>query len=195
MPDHPNVGERIRAIRKARGLSLRALAARAGLSVNAISLIERGENSPTVSSLHHLAGGLGTSITDFFREDDKLTAVHVSGNQRLTYHRSEMVMESLGVGLHNQQLQPFLITVEPGVASDTEVTHPGQEFVYCLQGEALYVVDGEEYVLETGDSMLLDATRPHCFRNQRDARAQLIVVFQANDNLSLARERHLDPDA
>ena len=48
----PNVGQRIRTIREAQGHSLRALAERSGLSLNAISLIERGENSPTVSSLH-----------------------------------------------------------------------------------------------------------------------------------------------
>ncbi len=45
----PNVGQRIRTIRERQRLSLRALAERSGLSFNAISLIERGENSPTVS--------------------------------------------------------------------------------------------------------------------------------------------------
>lgn len=61
-----NVGQRIRRLREQRQLSLRALARLCGLSTNAISLIERGENSPTVSSLHALATALGVSITDFF---------------------------------------------------------------------------------------------------------------------------------
>ena len=61
-----NVGQRIRTIRERQGLSLRAVAERCGLSLNAISLIERGENSPTVSSLHHLATALNVPITRFF---------------------------------------------------------------------------------------------------------------------------------
>jgi transcriptional regulator with XRE-family HTH domain len=187
----PNVGARIRAIRESRGLSLRALAERCGLSANAISLIERGENSPTVSSLHQLAGALRASITDFFLEDDELGVVHVSSNQRLAYRRSGLVMESLGIGLRNQQLEPFLITVEPGVTSDRPVVHPGQEFVYCLEGEADYDVDGAVYRLRAGDSLLLDSTRPHFFRNPTSHSTTLLVVFQGGDNLSLARERHL----
>ena len=193
-PCQPNVGARIRAIRDSRDLSLRGLAERSGLSVNAISLIERGKNSPTVSSLHQLAGALGASITDFFIDNDKLNAVHVSRDQRLSFRRAELVMESLGIGLCNQQLEPFLITIEPGITSDRAVVHFGQEFVYCLEGETEYVVDSRTYLLQTGDSLLLDATRPHFFRNRSENRAKLLVVFQGNDHLSLARERHLDPN-
>jgi transcriptional regulator with XRE-family HTH domain len=192
--NQPNVGARIRAIRESRHLSLRALAERCGLSANAISLIERGENSPTVSSLHQLAGALGASIADFFRQDDKLSAVHVPREQRLIYRRAELVMESLGIGLRDQQLEPFLITVAPGVTSDRPIVHPGEEFVYCLEGDADYDVDGQRYALRAGDSLLLDATRPHSFRNPTDRSATLLVVFQGSDNLSIARERHLQQE-
>lgn len=78
-----NVGMRIRALREQRGLSLRALAERCGLSINAISLIERGENSPTVSSLHVLATALGVKITDFFEDPSEHAVVYVKRNQRL----------------------------------------------------------------------------------------------------------------
>ena len=193
-PSRPNVGARIRAIRVSRGHSLRVLSERSGLSVNAISLIERGENSPTVSSLHQLAGGLGASITDFFRKDDELATVYVPSDQRLAYRKAELIMESLGIGLRNQQLEPFLITIEPGVTSDRAVIHPGQEFVHCLEGEADYNVDGQVYPLRPGDSLLLDAAQPHFFMNPTANRTKLLVVFQASDNLSLGRERHLDPD-
>ena len=72
----PNVGQRIRMLRDQRKLSLRALADRCGLSINAISLIERGENSPTVSSLHVLATALGVPITDFFEEKHIIENIH-----------------------------------------------------------------------------------------------------------------------
>ena len=79
----PNVGSRLRSIRDQNGLSLRALAERCGLSINAISQIERGENSPTVSTLHRLATAFGVHITDFFQEETKQTIVLVKRNQGL----------------------------------------------------------------------------------------------------------------
>ena len=73
-----NVGQQIRALREQQGLSLRALAERCGLSMNAISLIERGENSPTVSSLHLLALALNVPITAFFEAKQEQTVVFVA---------------------------------------------------------------------------------------------------------------------
>jgi transcriptional regulator with XRE-family HTH domain len=60
----PNVGEQTRAIREARGLSLRALVECCRLSTNVISLIERGESSPTAFSLHLLATALDMPFTN-----------------------------------------------------------------------------------------------------------------------------------
>ena len=95
----PRVGERVRALREDRGYSLRGLAQRCGLSVNAVSLIEKGENSPTVASLHRLAEALGTSITDFFEDQARQTAVLVKNDNRLTVERNGIRMGSLGMGL------------------------------------------------------------------------------------------------
>jgi transcriptional regulator with XRE-family HTH domain len=187
----PNVGASIRAIRENKGLSLRALAERCGLSVNAISLIERGENSPTVSSLHLLAGALAVPITEFFQDESRLSAVHTRHDRRLLYRRSGVAMESLGLGLRDQQLQPFLITVEPGCGNTDPVSHPGQEFVHCLDGEIQYRLDAETYSLGAGDSLLLDAGRPHSFRNVGAAQATILVVFQSAENPELGRERHM----
>ena len=57
------VGQCIRELRTKKSLSLRALAELSNLSTNAISLIERGDNSPTVSSLHSLATALNVPNT------------------------------------------------------------------------------------------------------------------------------------
>jgi transcriptional regulator with XRE-family HTH domain len=189
----PNVGPRIRAMREQRGLSLRALAERCGLSINAISLIERGENSPTVSSLHLLATALGVKISDFFEDSHENAVVHVRHDQRLATRGHGLLMESLGIGLRHQQLEPFLVTVQPGAADPSEtIVHPGQEFVCCLEGTILYQVGDQAYDLEAGDSLLFDATQPHSFRNAGDSPARMLVVFQAAEGGHLARQRHLE---
>jgi len=189
----PNVGPRIRAMRAQRKLSLRALAKRCSLSVNAISLIERGENSPTVSSLHALAIALGVKITDFFEDSHEHAVVYVKHDQRLSTQGNGLLMESLGIGLRNQQLEPFMVTVEPGAGDSGEtMAHPGQEFVCCLEGTILYQVGSEPFYLEPGDSLLFEATQPHCFRNTGDSLARILLIFQAMEGSHLARQRHLE---
>ena len=63
-----NVGLAIRFLRGGKNQSLRDLSQACGLSVNAISKIERGDNSPTVASLQKISSALGVQVTDFFTE-------------------------------------------------------------------------------------------------------------------------------
>jgi transcriptional regulator with XRE-family HTH domain len=189
----PKVGRRIRAIREQRKLSLRALAEQCSLSVNAISLIERGENSPTVSSLHALATALEVKIADFFEETrEEAAVVVVRHEQRLVTQEHGCLMESLGLGLQNQQIEPFLVTIAPSDGEISEpIVHPGQEFVYCLEGEVQYRIGAQTYSLRPGDSLLFDATQPHGFWNIGSAFARMVLVFQAVEDVHLARKRHL----
>jgi transcriptional regulator with XRE-family HTH domain len=188
----PRVGERIRSLREQAGFSLRSLSERCGLSVNAISLIERGENSPTVSSLHRLATALGVSLMDLFRDEDNLGVSRCGKEQRLDYREGGVLMECLGTGLRSQQLEPFLITVDPGAGNQDPVVHPGQEFVHCLAGEIEYWVEGRVHRLRAGDSLLLEAARPHCFQNPGRSRARILVVFHCTGSFDIARRRHLE---
>ena len=64
-----DVGGRLRELRNERGMSMRALARESGLSANALSMIERGRTSPSVSTLYKLADAMGIPITAFFREE------------------------------------------------------------------------------------------------------------------------------
>lgn len=189
----PNVGQRIRSIREQRGWSLRALAERSSLSINAISLIERGENSPTVSTLHLLATALDVCIADFFNEEEERVAVFVRPACRLRSEAEGIVMESLGIGLQNQELEPFLLTVAAGSGNiDQPIDHPGEEFVFCLEGEVDYFVGNTVYKIEPGCSLLFEATTPHCFCNPTREPALLVIVYHAGARGHLARRLQLD---
>ena len=189
----PNVGSRIRNIREQQGLSLRALSERCGLSTNAISLIERGINSPTVSSLHRLATALEVPITNFFQEETGVNAIHVKRAQGLRFQNSGLNIESLGIGLPNQQLEPFRMMVKPGTDNlEDPITHSGEEFVHCIDGELEYWVGNQRFLLESGDSLLFEATQTHCWRNTTKTPATVITVFQAAQGNSRARQRHME---
>ena len=186
------VGSRIREIRTERGWALRELGERCGLSANAISLMERGENSPTVSSLRRLAEALKVPITAFFEERHDQTCVYVKRGEGMRIQNADVELESLGFGLPHQQLEPFRMTMDPHAktASGT-IQHPGQEFVYCLSGQVDYVVGGERYQLKTGDSLLFNASTPHAWENSTDRPASILLIFQVFEDPHLARQSHL----
>lgn len=187
------VGQRIRLLRSQQNLSLRTLAKRCGLSVNAISKIERGENSPTVASLHLLASALSVPITEFFQSRSDQRIVYVKSHQRLRSQYNGTAIESLGNGLRNQQLEPFLMTLQPHINPETpSITHGGQEFVYCLQGEVQYEIGAESFQLKPGDSLLFEADQPHRCVNPTDMLAVILLVFQSQEGTQSARQRHLD---
>ncbi len=185
----PNVGQHIRAAREKRGFSLRALAERSGLSINAISRIERGENSPTVSSLHQLARALEVPITEFFIDGSEQSTVLVRNDERLVSRRDGILIEVLGAGLRQQVIQPFLITLAPGASTaDDPLNHAGQEWVDVLEGAVVYCVGGERYALDRGDSLLFEAIQPHWYENTTDHTATFLVAFNGETGMHTAQQ-------
>lgn len=190
-----NVGARIRMLRQQRGYSLRALAERSGLSTNAISRIERGENSPTVASLRLLANGLEVPVTDFFKDETEGNTIFVEREQRSRARTVGQLIESLGTGLPDQNLEPFMMTVDPLTGSNADpYSHPGEEFVHCMEGTIEYRVGNQLYMLRQGDSLLFKADQPHCFRNPSESPAMILLVLQEQEaeGRRLAREAHME---
>jgi transcriptional regulator with XRE-family HTH domain len=177
----PDVGSQIRAFRTQRGLSMRGLAELCGLSPNAISLIERGATSPSVSTLHRLATALKVPITAFFEEQDEKVALILSRASHRQYAGTDSVLlESLGSGLDHQALEPFVVTLKPGADSGEQgMVHDGHELVYCLEGELEYEVAGTLYRLAAGDAMLFEARLAHYWRNPGHAPVVFLLVFQS----------------
>ena len=189
-PIEPYVGQRIRRIREQHRLSLRALAEKAGLSANTISLIERGENSPTVSSLNRLAMALEVQITDFFQQEADQLTMFVRNHQGRRFCGNGIVIESVGNGLLIPQFKALSITVEPGYGTmDDPVTHQGEEFVRCLEGQVEYYVENRRFRMDAGDNLLFEATQPHCFRNTSQATATILTILQAGEGQHLAQSR------
>lgn len=178
------VGQRIKGLRAEKGFSLRDLAEISGLSANTISLIENEKNSPTLSTLQCLAQALHVPITDFFQDQDGVTTVFVKKGEGMYTKNANVQMESLGLGLQNQELVPFLITLEPGDNNMAiEVSHGGQEFVHCLQGEIVYTTKDGDFRMEPGDSLLLDAGFPHkCVNHSHDIGKYLLIFSEHGDD-------------
>jgi transcriptional regulator with XRE-family HTH domain len=187
-----SVGQRLRELRQRRRLSLRALAEQSGLNANTLSLIENDKSSPSVATLQQAAAALGVPISAFFETS--------ADTQRLTLHREGQPLglpftggrlHDLGAGIARRGIQPLLLVLEPNAGSGrTPIVHTGREFVYCLEGRLAYIIEGQTYVLEPGDSLLFEAYLPHRWQNVGAAPSRSLLVLCPADERDQPAERH-----
>src|SRR5512142_66584 len=174
-----DVGVRLHELREAQGISMRALATKSGLSANALSMIERGRTSPSVSTLYKLADALGVPVTEFFAPGaDKQRVILVRADERMRVPFAHGVWEGLGGEKFTGRVEPFLLTLENGGSSGTHaMVHTGHEFVYCLRGQLEYLVERNRFELEPGDSLLFAAQLEHRWRNPGRTVTNALIVL------------------
>jgi len=193
--DEINVGRRLRALRNAQRLSLRALAERSGLNFNTLSLIENNKTSPSVSTLQQLSQALAVPITAFFETgQERQKILFQKAHQRPKAAFTHGALEDLGAGMTLGGGQPLLITLNPGAdTGPVPITHTGQEFVFCLTGRISYTIDGRDFLLEAGDSMIFEAHLPHRWGNPDRTPASALLIFCPSDENDRPTERHFLP--
>jgi transcriptional regulator with XRE-family HTH domain len=187
-----NVGHRLRELRTERGLSIRALAEQSGLNVNTLSFIENGKTSPSVSTLQQVAAALELPINAFFEgTNNPQNIVHQKAGERQTAAFTHGTLSDLGAGFAHSGLEPFMVMLKPEASSgDTPIVHTGIEFVYCLEGRIGYEVDGQDYILEAGDSLLFEAHLPHRWRNAGNSHSRSLLLLCPTDERDRPDERH-----
>lgn len=188
-----DVGQQLRVLRDERGISMRALARRSGLSANALSMIERGLTSPSVSTLTKLASALEVPIMAFFRQEKpKQKIVFCKANQRTRVPFLRGLWEGLGGEYFTGRMEAFMLTLENGGSSGPHgMLHSGHEFVICLRGQLEYEVDGQRFLLESGDSLIFSAQMTHRWRNPGHNVANAIIVISSFEESEHPSEYHI----
>ncbi len=174
-----DVASSLRELREARGISMRTLATKSGLSANALSMIERGKTSPSVSTLYKLADALGVSITAFFgAETEKKQIVFIKSDERTRMSFTRGVFEALGGEQFSGRVEPFMLTLESGSSSGPHnIVHSGHEFVFCLRGQLEYYVEKQVFLLSAGDSLLFASKLQHRWKNpSKNVTNALIII-------------------
>jgi len=174
-----DVASSLRELREARNVSMRTLATKSGLSANALSMIERGKTSPSVSTLYKLADAMGVSITAFFGpETDKKQVVFIRSDERTRMAFTRGVFEALGGEQFAGRVEPFMLTMESGATSGPHsITHTGHEFIFCLRGELDYQVEKEVFHLVAGDSLLFASQLRHKWRNAGKTVTNALIII------------------
>ncbi len=163
------IGRRIRAFRLERDVTLDQLAEKARLTKGQLSKIENGKVSCPVSTLTRVASALGVHVgTLFDSEDTEARAILVKRNERKPIAgRGSKIghsYESLAFGLpFDKAFEPYLMTIEEEKIDPAKniFKHPGNEFLFLLEGRMVYRHGGKNFAMEPGDSLFFDATLEH----------------------------------
>jgi transcriptional regulator with XRE-family HTH domain len=186
------VGARLRDMRTARGLTIRTLAEMSGLSVNTISLIERGHTSPSVNTLQQLATQLQQPLSAFFETlPENPHVLFQKAGQRRRVPLKQGSLENLGGGLPRLGAEPLIFIMEgESESSKIPCVHTGREFIYCLEGQILFFIEDATYLLTPGDSLFFDAYIPHRWKNLDPTPSSALFVFCPTDARDRPTENH-----
>ncbi len=176
------IAQRVRELRGAKGLSLDELAGRSGVSRSMISLIERGESSPTAVVLEKLAVGLDVSLASLFE-------LPVSKPEPVSRRVDQLQWRDPASGYMRRNVSPSgydspiqIVEVDfpPGarVAYETGPRHPRlYQQVWVLEGRIELRLGEQRHLLDAGDCLAMQLDRPLTYHNPTRKQARYAVVL------------------
>ena len=180
---HSEIGERLRQERQRRGMTVREIARRVGVSPSLISQIETGRANPSVSTLYAIAAELDVSLDELMFNDRRqaaLTAtepprsveevVQPAASRKRIHLASGVEWERL-TARSERDVEFLFVTYDVGGASTGEGAyqrHSGHEWGYLLEGRLDVRIGFEDYILAPGDAISFDSTIPHRLANAGD---------------------------
>ncbi len=181
-----NLGQRLRHLREETGRGLREQAREIGISASSLSALENNTGGVSLQRLQQVANHFGLHITDLLAEpgDDssdngsptrpeviRAWSTSVSGVER----GDGVLYQLLGHG-HNHQIQPYLISFQPGASYRNDpIAHAGEEFAFVVLGQVELLLGRESYVLAQGDAIRFSTDTPHAFRNASELGIAVLI--------------------
>lgn len=177
------IAQKIKRIRKSKGITLAQLGEEIGLSKGLLSRIENSQVSPPIATLSKIATGLGVPISIFFEETEeeaKRYSVTRKEERKLVIRPGTKIgfaYYSLSRYKTHHLIEPFIVKY-PVIKkeSTTLFDHPGEEFLLVLKGEIDLVYGKEKVRLRTGDAIHFDSSIPHRGQNATNQESECLVI-------------------
>lgn len=162
-------GEKLRAVRERKGRTMKDVAEKAGVSESLISQIERNRISPAIDTLLRIADVLDIDFEYLFSDYRKTRKVSIVKRADRSLHTIQgITYEQLArmPGDQSSGIEAYYMSVPAGCASGSdEYGHPGRELGVIVDGQATFSIGGEEYALESGDTIAFESDVPHRLTN------------------------------
>jgi len=170
-------GYKMRALRKAQGLSTEALAQSTGKDPDFISRVENGEVTPSVSFLLGVGKAFGIDPSTFLTDEAKVE-IREQRLQTQSTRTDNYSYETLTPGAEDEHLRGFMITIEPRQAhKPVAYKHEGEEFVYVLEGELELTLAAKTHHLKPGESRHFNSDVPHKLKSLSDEPTRCLVML------------------
>ena len=180
------VGERVKKLREAQGLSLDQVCKLTGLPADRLRAFEDGSAVPSIGAVIKLSRVLGSRVEGLLhgggvvsealticRSGESLAGKQGDTDQGYSYKSLTRP------GTAGHLMEPFLLSFDPASEPGVPISHDGQEYIYVLDGRVELFYDGRTHELGQGDSAYLDADRPHTFRGLGDKPARILAVVSS----------------
>lgn len=171
------IGARIRDIRKKRMMTLQQLAEASGISSSMLSLVERGLASPSIGSLIVLSDVLGQSMSELMATEDHAEDIVVRSEDVEAVETNSHVVRKIikedrlnGVSIATNEYAPHTDS------NEVPLSHEGFEYGLLLEGTLTVEVDGEKYMLNSGDLISYASNRPHRIVNTGSSVARTVWI-------------------
>jgi transcriptional regulator with XRE-family HTH domain len=172
------IGRHVRRLRRAAGLTTRALGRRTDFSASFISQLENGLVSPSIGSMQKIAAALGATLGEFFTaagEGAHATIVRAKERRRFTSDWSDAALESAGMG---PRFEATVILLAPGGRSGK---HPyghetAEDYAFVLKGPVRLSLGPDLHVLRTGDAVCFQPGELRLWENAASRDAALLFV-------------------
>jgi transcriptional regulator with XRE-family HTH domain len=174
-----DIGPRLKAARRAAGMSLRSLAGQTGFSASFLSQVELGQCSPSLASLEKIAAALDLSLVELLSDPPKNPSPVVRRTERESLRSawSRATAESLLPAQADERLHAMLVSIDAGGKTGRLDRRRGSvEFAYCVRGRVSVAIGGVDHLLGPGDSVLLEGGQGVSWENLGRVRAEVLLV-------------------
>jgi len=180
------LGQQVRQLRLDRGLTLEDVPARSGCSLGSLSQLERGLGNPSFATLVRISHALRISVGRLVElgqdgQDVVSPVVRKHHRRRFNPHNGvpgDGTIYELLTPDFDRALEVIYVHVPPGSSTEaTPFVHEGEESGYIVRGTHEVHVDGTLHVLEAGDSISYESTKPHWYRNSGKEPVEAIWII------------------
>ena len=168
----------LKKIRKEKGLTLDELADMTGVSKSMIGEIERGGTNPTILTLWKIADGLKVPLTYLIGEAELDFRLVRAAEAKTVSRTDEYGIYSIFPyhGVYKNEILRLEIAPHSRLANSGHLNGI-DEFVFVIKGKVRLGLNGEEIILEAGDSIRFKGELAHAFDNDRDEGASLLNIL------------------
>ena len=146
------LGRRLRALRRARGMTLAEVAEETSFTPGYLSQIETGAAVPTLSALADIAAAVGADIAAFFPADDapRVRVSRAGDPRRIRIEQDPTTEYTVLASRGSEGAFSALVARYTHASSPLSSRHIGERFVYVRAGEGFLEIAGERHELRPG---------------------------------------------